>query len=278
MSDLEPKSYNMFENRVAFESFGVSISLESDSLDTLTDATQFLRRALVGHMRFVDSAQHARFKFAIKANPDQSFDIFESGAHLRHTPDKNFLFGELSSRVRIKIAEFALDKLFIHAGVVRWKNSGIMFPGNSYDGKTTLIAELVTRGAEYYSDEYAIIDVDGFCHPFPRDLSVRTLKGLFRVPPEDLGATVGKDPTPINYVVFTKYVESARWEPERLSVGNGIMETIPHAISMTSNADFALKLLKSSLAHAIILKGMRYDAKQFAPVLIKFIEDLKDHD
>ncbi len=43
--------------------------------------------------------------------------------------------------------------------------------------------------------------------------------------------------------------------------------------SLTSNADFALQLLKRALTRATMLKGTRCDAKEFAPVLIKFIAD-----
>ena len=47
---------------------------------------------------------------------------------------------------------------------------GIMLPGYSFAGKTTLVAEFVRAGALYYSDEYAVLDRDRFAHPYPRPL------------------------------------------------------------------------------------------------------------
>ena len=54
-----------------------------------------------------------------------------------------------------------------------WKGQAVMVPAHSHTGKTTLVAELIQNGAEYYSDEYASLDRSGFVHPFPRDLSIR---------------------------------------------------------------------------------------------------------
>ena len=56
----------------------------------------------------------------------------------------------------------------VHAGVVGWKQFGIVFPGKSSSGKTTLVKEFLQRGGEYYSDELAIFDTEGLIHPFPR--------------------------------------------------------------------------------------------------------------
>ena len=59
------------------------------------------------------------------------------------------------------------ERVFVHAGVVGWKGHAIVIPGRSRSGKTTLVAELVKAGAEYYSDEFAVLDAEGRVHPFP---------------------------------------------------------------------------------------------------------------
>jgi hypothetical protein len=83
------------------------------------------------------------------------------------------MFEHFERRVRLTVAEFAIGKVFLHAGVVAWNNRALIIPAKSFQGKTTLVAELVKKGAVYYSDEYAVLDEDGLVHPFPKKLSMR---------------------------------------------------------------------------------------------------------
>jgi len=70
----------------------------------------------------------------------------------------------------MRIAERAAKHTFVHTGVVSFCGHGIMLPGYSFAGKTTIVAEFVRVGALYYSDEYAVLDRDRFAHPYPRPL------------------------------------------------------------------------------------------------------------
>src|SRR6185369_13624268 len=58
------------------------------------------------------------------------------------------------------VALCARDGLFVHAGVVAWRGRAILIPGRSMSGKSHLTAELVRRGAMYYSDEFAVLNDD----------------------------------------------------------------------------------------------------------------------
>ena len=58
------------------------------------------------------------------------------------------------------VARHSHQMLFVHAGVVGWRGLAIVLPGRSRTGKSTLVAELVLRGAVYYSDEFAVLDDD----------------------------------------------------------------------------------------------------------------------
>src|SRR5215470_6283925 len=60
--------------------------------------------------------------------------------------------------VNLSVAQLAPRRVFVHAGVVGWKDRAIIVPGKTFTGKSTLIAELVKLGASYYSDEFALID------------------------------------------------------------------------------------------------------------------------
>ena len=58
----------------------------------------------------------------------------------------------------------------VHAGAVLWGERALLLPGVTHAGKSSLVAELLRRGATYFSDEYALIDSEGRVHPYPRPL------------------------------------------------------------------------------------------------------------
>jgi hypothetical protein len=79
----------------------------------------------------------------------------------------------LESEIRQTVAKGAARRTFVHAGVVGWNGRAILVPGRSRSGKTTLVAELVKAGAQYLSDEFAVLDGRGRVHPFAKPLSIR---------------------------------------------------------------------------------------------------------
>jgi hypothetical protein len=178
--------------------------------------------------------------------------------------------------LRVTVAERAKPWVFVHAGVVGINGKAIVIPGNSYTGKTTLIAELVKRGAEYFSDEYAVFDENGLVHPFARDLSIRINGDRLspeRVSVEDFGGVSAVLPAPVGLVLLTEFKTGEVWEPERLTLGNGIKELIPHTVPIRFNTEFSLKVLNKGLSRAIIIKGLRSDAGDFADALLSFMDN-----
>ena len=173
--------------------------------------------------------------------------------------------------LRIAVAEYARDSVFIHAGVVGWKGKAIIIPANSFAGKTTLVTELVRNGAEYYSDEYAVLDESGLVHPFPRDLSIRDRAfNEVDVPVAEFGGVTGTEPIAVGAVVITEFKGDGTWEPVRLTAGQGILEVIPHTIPRNFNTKFSLKVLNTALSDAIILKSPRGEASDLALNLLSF--------
>jgi hypothetical protein len=65
-------------------------------------------------------------------------------------------------------------RLLIHAATVSVGGRGVMLAGASGSGKSTLAAALVTKGADYLCDEFAIVDpTDLRLIPFPKALCVK---------------------------------------------------------------------------------------------------------
>ena len=127
--------------------------------------------------------------------------------------------------LRSTVGEYSRDLVFLHAGVVGWKGKAIVMPADSFKGKSTLTAELVRRGAAYYSDDFAIIDKSGLAHAFPRTISMRDDEFRpFDVAPESLGGKRTEKPIPVGCILLTEYKKGAKWRPQMLSAGQGVLE------------------------------------------------------
>src|SRR4030088_2057564 len=112
------------------------------------------------------------------------------------------LLDAFESHVQLTVAEYAPHRVFVHAGVVGWRNRAILIPGLSYSGKTTLVDQLIRAGATYYSDEYAVLDGRGRVHPYPRALGMRSANSseAKKVRAEEIGAIVGSKPLRVGLV------------------------------------------------------------------------------
>ena len=178
------------------------------------------------------------------------------------------------SHVQLTVAEYAPRRIFVHAGVVGWKDRAILIPGLSHSGKTTLVDQLIRAGATYYSDEYAVLDARGRVHPYPRALGMR-LPGSDqpkRVRAEDIGATVGSKPLRVGLVVSTNFKEGARWRPRQVTRGRGVLELMSNTVSARSQPERALTVLPAALESARILKGVRGEAGEIVQSILASLE------
>jgi hypothetical protein len=178
------------------------------------------------------------------------------------------------SHVQLTVAEYAPRRIFVHAGVVGWKNRAILIPGLSHSGKTTLVDQLIRAGATYYSDEYAVFDERGRVHPYPRALGMRLPDSdqSKRVRAEDIGATVGSKPLRVGLVVSTNFKYGARWRPRQMTRGKGVLELMSNTVSARSQPALALTVLPAALASARILKGARGEASEIVDSILAGVE------
>jgi hypothetical protein len=268
----------MFEGgtyRFCFESYGVPVMIESDSAELLAMAEQTVRSALLGNLVLIDR-ECTQQLFSLISNRDGTCKLLQNGELMVEDEPNARFWKFFDSLVRILVAEFTKSVVFVHAGVVGWKGRAIILPGNSFFGKTTLVAELINRGATYYSDEYAVFDEDGLVHPFARPLSLRTSGpniDEMDLPVAELGGQKGEQPLPIGSVVFTKYKPDSDINIEFLTKGQGILEIIGQTIAIKRNTEFAINVLKKAFTNAIILKSPRPDTVKFAGVILEFVDN-----
>lgn len=255
-----------------FEAYGVKIGVEFSHAELLTEFRGILPQVVplgfteinlenAVHRYKVSKEKKSLYTLAQTSEPDLSFT------------ESRFLFERLESAIRINIAGHAREHVFLHAGVVGWKGQAIVIPAKSFKGKTTLVSELIKKGAEYYSDECAVLDKDGLVHPFPKTLSMRGIIDQYRqieMPAGTFGGKIGREPIPVGLVLFTEYEPGSRWQPQILKTGEAMMETLPHTMTITISPEFTLGVLNKMLSRAVSVKTKRGDADEVVELILQF--------
>lgn len=178
-------------------------------------------------------------------------------------------------RVKMYVAEMARRRVFVHAAVVGWKGEAIIVPGRTMSGKTSLAAELVRAGADYYSDEYAVLDARGRVYPYPKPLAMRKdgegKQKKCRV--EEFGGVTGTRPLPVGMVVVTPFKASGRWRPRPLSPGQAVLELLANTIPARRKPEMVISALQRAVSGATALKGVRGEAEKTARLILDRCEN-----
>ena len=197
--------------------------------------------------------------------------LYYDAGRFGRTKDFEFILKTFETHLQLLVADNARRRVFVHAGVVGWKNQAVLIPGMSFSGKTTLVSKLVQAGATYYSDEYAVLDENGLVHPYPRPLGVRRPNEFesSRVDVASLGGICGSRPLPVRLVIATKYRAGAKWRPRKLTHGRGVLELLANTVSARSQSRLALSTLPRAIRTAEVLKGVRGEADEVVETILQ---------
>lgn len=261
---------------MSFNSYGVRVGVRvkdsailKDIIARLPPGSKPASSAAVDHLYSIVGG---------RAQPDSKVHRFSIGywnlVRFARAREFDSLLDAFESHVQLTVAEHAPRRIFVHAGVVGWKDRAILIPGLSHSGKTTLVEQLIRAGATYYSDEYAVLDERGRVHPYPRALGLRLPNGQEskKVRAEEIGAVVGSKPLRVALVVPTNYKDGARWRPRQVTRGKGVLELMSHTVSARSQPELALAILSAALESARILKGVRGEASEIVKLILESFE------
>ena len=168
----------------------------------------------------------------------------------------------------------AQDCLFVHAGVVGWKDRAIVIPGRTLTGKTTLTRALVLAGATYYSDEFAVLDKTGRVHPYLLPLSIRVTDNQpgIKTSIESLGGKPGTEPLPLGLIVVTQYEPNAEWQPQELSPALALLAMMDNTVAAQREPQYTMPILRAAVLNARAIKSKRGESPQVVRALLKMIE------
>lgn len=256
-----------------FVSYGVRIEIDSNEQEIIDQAEAVSRKSLLGNIRTLRGGKMDHL-FELTHTKGGTYRLIQNGERISHGRSRFKFFKFFDTILRVSVAEYAKDRVFLHAGVVGWKGRAILMPADSFKGKTTLVSELVRNGAEYYSDDFAVIDAKGLVHPFARPLSMRTDDGKYRayeLSVAELGGTAGHKPIPVGMVLFTEFVPGkVGWRPRLLTPGQALMELIQYTLPMRRKPAFSVKVLNSLVKDAVLVASHRGQADRFAKTLLRF--------
>jgi hypothetical protein len=271
------------DNVLAFEAFGVRAALSTNR----PELVERLRPLLPPGWQPCPVSTVGR-RFSLIAKENGTYDFGLNGEVLNRGLELELALMLLDAQLRLHIGVKAPDMIFIHAGVVAYRGRTVVMPGKSFAGKTVLVAALVDRGATYYSDEFAVIDMRGLIHPYAKALSLRGLshpyakalslpegrKDLIQTDHsmESLGWTAGSETLPIGAIVVTTYRRGAEWRPRRLSSGEGAMALLANAVPARDRPAQVMRALSHAAGEAITIESERGEADEVAPLLLAELE------
>jgi hypothetical protein len=246
--------------RLRFESFGLVAELASDDVELLDAAEAMLppgwRRA--GERPVV-------VRFGLWSDGAITVD----GARADRSPHRDVALLKLGATIRHHLATEAPGFAFVHAGVVEAGGVGIVIPGRSFTGKSRLVSELVSLGATYVSDEYAVLDESGVVHPFAKPISIRRgrhdpIGQLVPAPP----SWVAEEPVRAGLIVLTAYSPGTEWRPSIRSRAEGAFALLQNTVSARLRPDAALRATSRLARDTVVIAGRRGEASDAARALL----------
>jgi hypothetical protein len=208
--------------------------------------------------------------YKVQRHGETRFELWVDSTCLVQSASFQEILDVLEGDIQLYVAEFARPWVFLHAGAVVWRGRAIVLPGSSFAGKSTLVAALLRAGAQYLSDEYAVLDRHARVYPYSRRLSLRIgRQAPLRCTPFDLGAETCREPAPIGLVGLFSFRPSSCGEVCRLSSAQALLGLLLHAVPARQRPRDVLEALTRIVAKVSVLSGERGEADAFAAWLLE---------
>ena len=244
--------------RFAFESWGVQAAVEWET----EEFDDVMPKLLLPTWRQDDRLQPDAV-FRLKRTADGGVAV-ETPQLANNFSVRTDVLENVERRLHLYLASETRQAAYVHAGVIAWKGKAVVFPASSWSGKSTLVLALVKAGAQFVSDEYAIVGLDGHVYPFPRPMALRLPDLPSRISAEELGWTSSRQAYPLGAVICTKFTADEEWAPKSLTSGEAVLELLAHTVSAQKSPDIVLKCLTRAVEGAKCWKGARGESEDSA--------------
>lgn len=255
----------------ALESFGVRFRVTADAPEVI----ERIPSVLPPDARPCTSAED---EFALLAEEDGRYRLIRPDSPVPTGVEREIGGLDLESallvlepQVRMYVGLRAPNRIFVHAGVVAHDGKAIVVPGMSFTGKSTLVFALMRAGAEYYSDEFAVIDERGLVHPWAAALNLREMTPRVLQDLERFERRQDREPLRIGAVVLTSYQAGSDWRPARLSPGQGVLAMLGNTLTALTRPREAVNFITRAVDGAVVLQGDRGEADDVARELLETV-------
>lgn len=180
----------------------------------------------------------------------------------------------LGNALHYGVAANSPTMLFVHAGVVAWRDTVCLLPGQSRSGKSSLVDALVHAGATYFSDEGAPIDQEGLVHPYLKPLWLRADHPKHRHPAHNANRrAAGTDERlPVGLIMFLEYRPGTDWAPRRLTPGHALLRLVANTVLAATCPERTLAVLSQLAMRAPAYATERPEADEVAHELLTLLE------
>jgi hypothetical protein len=245
------------------EGYGTRLVLTAPDRELLHELTFELPRGwVVGGQQRCSPADTWTFEAAYSA---EGYRVRDGAGQQRPCGDLATLVSLLHAQLRRYVGYHVDGFVFVHAGVVAYRGRAIVLPGQSFAGKSTLVQALVRAGADYYSDEYAMLDDTGRVAHYREPLSLRGPDGH---EPLELGADLERPRIPVALVAFVRYRAGSKWIARRMTTGEAVVAAMQHSVPARERPADTLAILRLAFEPAQLLRGDRGDAEEAARALL----------
>ncbi len=256
-----------------FSAFGLRVAV----LTGCPTVQTFLDRHLLPWLpRGAPDPEAADLIFRISRNHGgQGLDAYADDRLIASDEGLPAIFGLLQCLVDERVVRRRPDIVAVHAGVVAWNGSAALLPGASRSGKTTMVVELLKRGAVYYSDEYALLDAQGRVHAYPRALMPRR-SGGWQHPTlaSAWNAATADSPAPIRLIVSLEWAHGGQWKVRRVPQSEALLLLLRNTPQEMARSPEILDRMRRGVSSATCYTGVRGEAAEAAGHVIELIADL----
>lgn len=158
----------------------------------------------------------------------------------------------------------------VHAGAVQLGDRVLLLPGFSHAGKSSMVAELLRRGATYFSDEYALIDADGRVHAYPRPMLQRN-GGSHQVPvlAEESGVPVASSAAQVGWIMEMRYRPGSVWNLTPVAQSAGLLILLRHTPHLVAECPDLIDKFQRAASGAQCFVGHRIEAKDAVDEILR---------
>jgi hypothetical protein len=251
------------------EAPGFSICVAADCPRTL----QRIERYLLPWLPRTRSSHDApEIAIVLRRNPQADYFAMElNGAIIAANETMPYLFTLIQQAADDAMVRHLRRETAIHAGTVVYQGEAIVMPGPSGSGKSRLVQELLRLGAEYCSDEYAILDSRGCVHPYARALMIREeSEEQHPMLASDLRAKVCDCPSPVSLFLFLRYDADAEGlDVQPLDRSEALIRLLQNTPQVMADKYDVLAPLKAAMSQAASYEGTRGEVPRAAVEILQ---------